>query len=597
MGENLVYAVRGSRGLILRRGLGLDSTIIFDDCQTPKENPCSTFQFSNNGHIFAYCDERRTRAFEIASGKEILNVDLKRIKYIIFSPRDTHMITFEPYAIYGQKRLYYMLKISADQLPEPNMHVYNVADGRRVTAVVASKEKTWMPQFTDDESIAVRLVGSELLIHKGCQFEQYDRKLVVSNIQTFAVSPGEAPHYVACYTPAFGSSPGRVQVCDLNAPFTVVSAKHFFKTEKATLQWNSKGERGDRILSCFTTFVVPDIWCAVLVLSSTDVDATNQSYYGQQQIYLFNLITRESFMVHLQKAGPVHAAKWNPNGREFCVCYGFMPAVVCIVYQLISYRMIFHINIYFVQVSLFNLRGDETFHTNEGPRNDIFYNSFGNILLTCGFGNLGKGKMEFWDVDKKKQIVAIEVPNTILFEWAPDGQPFFTATTTPRLRIASGYRMWHYSGKLVDEVLYDSPYEELWEVKFRPMLSYNKFEVKELTNAELEAAGLLVRTKDASDPNHKQPVGVAKPLEAYVPPHLRRSQDPNSRSPVTNKPGTGIKMTETEKKIFVIKKKLRDVSLLKARLANGEELQTNQLEKIAKEPEFLAQLSALGGSV
>lgn len=27
-----------------------------------------------------------------------------------------------------------------------------------------------MPQFSDDESVAVRLVGSELLIHKGCQF-------------------------------------------------------------------------------------------------------------------------------------------------------------------------------------------------------------------------------------------------------------------------------------------------------------------------------------------------------------------------------------------------------------------------------------------
>lgn len=56
-------------------------------------------------------------------------------------------------------------------------------------------------------------------------------------------------------------------------------------------------------------------------------------------------------------------------------------------------------------------------------------------------------------------------------------------------------------------------------------------------------------------------------------------------------------MTETEKKLFVIRKKLRDVNTLKTRLANGEELQTSQLEKIAREPEYLAQLAELGGTL
>ncbi|VDK52945.1 unnamed protein product [Cylicostephanus goldi] len=199
------------------------------------------------------------------------------------------------------------------------------------------------------------------------------------------------------------STPGRVQVRSLDSPFAVVAAKNFFKSEKANLLWNCKGS-------------------AVLVLSSTEVDASNQSYYGEQHIYLLNLTTQESFQVNVRKKGPVHTAKWSPTGKEFCVCYGYMPAMV----------------------SLYNLRGDETFHVEEGPRNDAFYNNFGNILLTCGFGNLGKGKMEFWDVEKKKQIVAlsiqIEVPNTTIFEWAPDGQHFVTATTTPRLRIDNGYR-------------------------------------------------------------------------------------------------------------------------------------------------------------
>ncbi|KAJ1359663.1 hypothetical protein KIN20_018446 [Parelaphostrongylus tenuis] len=462
----------------------------------------------------------------------------------MFTPRDTHMIIYEPYVIYGRK-------VSSDQKPRPNLHVYSVADGRRISSVIASKVAMWKPQFSDDESVAIRLVGNELLVHKGCQFNHYDRKFIMPHTDVFALSPGHSPLHIACYTPVIGSSPGRVQVRTLDAPFALVTARNFFKSDRAVLQWNSRGS-------------------AVLVLCSTDVDTSNQSYYGEQHIYLLNVTSQDALKVELKKTGPIYAAKWNPNGKEFCVCHGFMPAMV----------------------SLFNLRGDQTFCTNEGPLNDVFYNAFGNILLTCGFGNLGKGKMEFWDVDKKKQILAIDVPNTTLFEWAPDGQHFFTATTTPRLRIDNCFRMWHYSGKLLNEVLYNSPIEELWEVKFRPMPSYNKFEVRELTKAELDSAGLLIKRKNSVDPDHKQPVGVAKAAAAYVPPHLRKASDPNARSP-TAQSGVAVKMSETEKKIFVIKRKLRDIGILKDRLASGEELQANQLEKIAKEPEFLAQLTAL----
>ncbi|ETN78155.1 hypothetical protein NECAME_10530 [Necator americanus] len=105
------------------------------------------------------------------------------------------------------------------------------------------------------------------------------------------------------------STPGRVQIRSLEAPFAVVAAKNFFKSEKATLLWNCKGN-------------------ALIVLSSSEIDTSNQSYYGEQHIYLLNLTTQDSFQVTVRKQGPIHAAKWNPSGREFCVCHGFMPAMV-----------------------------------------------------------------------------------------------------------------------------------------------------------------------------------------------------------------------------------------------------------------------------
>ena len=65
------------------------------------------------------------------------------------------------------------------------------------------------------------------------------------------------------------------------------------------------------------------------------------------------------------------------------------------------------INENLLQMTMYNTKGEPIFDTAEGPRNDLHYNAFGNILLVCGFGNLARGKMEFWDVEKKKEIVSV----------------------------------------------------------------------------------------------------------------------------------------------------------------------------------------------
>jgi uncharacterized protein with WD repeat len=39
----------------------------------------------------------------------------------------------------------------------------------------------------------------------------------------------------------------------------------------------------------------------------------------------------------------------------------------------------------------------------------------------------------------------------IQFQWAPDGQHFLTATTSPRLRVGNNYRFWSYMGKNLHE--------------------------------------------------------------------------------------------------------------------------------------------------
>ncbi|VDN45119.1 unnamed protein product [Gongylonema pulchrum] len=93
----------------------------------------------------------------------------------------------------------------------------------------------------------------------------------------------------------------------------------------------------------------------------------------------------------------------------------------------------------------------------------MYFNRFGNILILCGFGNISSGRMQFWDVEARREIVTIQAPNTTLLEWAPDGQHLMTATTAPRLRIDNCFRIWHYTGRLLFERRFDNP-SELWQV-------------------------------------------------------------------------------------------------------------------------------------
>ncbi len=106
---------------------------------------------------------------------------------------------------------------------------------------------------------------------------------------------------------------------------------------------------------------------------------------------------------------------WHPNGQQFCVVYGFMPA----------------------RATVYNVQAQPVYDMAEGARNECQYNAFGNLLLLCGFGNLA-GNMEFWSIDEQRLVCQMKVANTTQCVWAPDGQHVVTATTAPRLRIDNG---------------------------------------------------------------------------------------------------------------------------------------------------------------
>ena len=144
----------------------------------------------------------------------------------------------------------------------------------------------------------------------------------------------------------------------------------------------------------------------------------------------------------IDKEGPIHDVTWSPSSKEFGVVYGYMPS----------------------KTTLFNARAVATHSFALKPRNTILFSPHGRFVLVAGFGNLA-GQMDVYDLEKDRtKICTIEASNASVCEWSPDGKHILTATTSPRLRVDNGVRIWHVSGGL----MYNEDLQELYHVTWRP---------------------------------------------------------------------------------------------------------------------------------
>lgn len=205
---------------------------------------------------------------------------------------------------------------------------------------------------------------------------------------------------------------------------TPISQKTFFKGDKVQFKWNTQGT-------------------SLIVLAHTDVDKSNKSYYGETTMYLLSANGSFDARVSLDKEGPIHDVSWSPNGKEFAVIYGFMPA----------------------KTTLFNQRAVATHSFPMGPRNTIIFSPTGRFVLVAGFGNLA-GQIDVYDLEKDyRKVTTIESGNPSVCTWSPDSRYIMTATTSPRLRVDNGIKLWHVSGA----IMYNEDFIELYHATWRPV--------------------------------------------------------------------------------------------------------------------------------
>ncbi|CAL1274382.1 unnamed protein product [Larinioides sclopetarius] len=381
------------------------------------ENPsCRDMSFTSDGSLFTWCTNQRTCVAECKKFETICKIDDPSISQLHLSPKGTYLSTWAQY------------KAKENVQESCNLHIWNVKTGTIVKSFIQKRQIGWHPQWSDDEKLCARNVNNEVHFFEDAKFDTIAKKIFIQKIAYFSLAPGSAPYHVACFVPGTKGQPSFVRLFkypNFEGSSSIIAQKSFFKAERTDFYWNKTGK------DC-------------IFLTSVDVDKSGMSYYGELNLY-YASVKGETAKIKLGKDGPVYSVQWSPNSLEFCVVYGFMPA----------------------KATIFNLKCEPVLDFDEAPRNEVSYSPVGDRLALSGFGNL-QGNIEVWDLKLKKQIIKFKAQDSTLIQWSYDGEYILTATTSPRLRIGNGYRVWHYTGSLLVEVFLES-HEELYDIKWKPV--------------------------------------------------------------------------------------------------------------------------------
>ncbi|KAJ6781348.1 hypothetical protein PWT90_02759 [Aphanocladium album] len=441
--------------------------------------------YSPCGRYFGWASPEAVNVIDASTGAGILTLPILNVYELGFSPQGTFLITWERPAKDDNGDATKNLKVW--RTVEDGVAA---ADKQPIGRFVQKQQGSWNLQYTADEKYCARLVTNEVQFYETHDLITVWNKLRVEGAANFSLAPGSKNHAVAVFVPERKGQPASVRVFNVpqfNAP---ISQKTFFKGDKVQLKWNKRGS-------------------SILVLAQTDVDRSGKSYYGETTLYL--LSTNGSFdaRVSLDKEGPIHDVSWSPNSREFGVVYGYMPA----------------------KATIFNDRAVATHSFPLSPRNTITFSPTGRFVLVAGFGNLA-GQIDVYDLEKDhRKVCTIESGNPSVCEWSPDSRYIMTATTSPRLRVDNGVKLWHVAGSL----MYNEDMVELYNVVWRPQAPEAAAPGDPLTTVPSPHASAATYLGTVKTPS--KPAGAYRPPGARglaTPLHFKREDEGGAAHVVSN---------------------------------------------------------------
>lgn len=563
------YFSRAAKSLVIRRGVGeYDET----EFEKPTES-CRIAVYSPDGSRFAFATASDTTVLDPVSGSVLAKIPVAAAD-LYFSPKGTYLVTWvRPKKDAESGNWINNLLVWAVASPDAPV-------GEYVQKSQGSFRGGWSVQWTGDEQYGIRQTAPGVLVAHDAAFKTPAGKLnVPDGIAEFLVSPGRNPA-VAVFSTGGKGKPANVRIYKVPALSQIIASRTLLRAESVQLMWNKLGT-------------------ACLVNATTDVDQSGKTYYGDSTLYLLTVNSGADQRIALDKEGPVHDVAWSPTSDEFAVVYGYMPS----------------------KTTFFDSRGNNVHSLPLASRNTLKFSPQGRFVVVAGFGNL-QGQVDIYDRGNKyNKITSLDAPNTSYYDWSPCGRYLLTATTSPRLRVDNGVKIWHYTGKF----MYAHDDEELFSVGWRPEeLALNLTEPVPAPHESVAS---------------RKPVAAAKPKSAYRPPHARGGAEVAgtslyqrtmavdqpaqelSKAAAKNKkkreakranetggagksptPSAGSQQSAAvvanpeDKTVRSLLKKLRAIRDLKERQAGGEKLELTQVQKIATEQDVLTKLAVLGWS-
>lgn len=457
---------------------------------SPKaQGECRCALYSGNGQVFAYTQPSEVVILDTSSQAQLYHrIEIPDVFDLSFSPKGTYLCLWcKPVLLNKENGTW-----------NKNLKIFNIKSKAIIAEWSAKHQNGWKPQFTSEETLLSRGVNnreiqffevvadSDSEINMNQPSFKYKLEDAKGTFQNFQISPGKNPS-VAVFVPEKSGKPASVVIYNIPNFNQPVCFKNFFKAERCSLKWNSLGT-------------------ALLALASTDHDTSNKSYYGETNLYLLGIAGSYNSRIDLTKEGPIHDITWSPTAREFAVSYGYMPS----------------------ETTFFDARGNAIHSLPTASRNTILYSPHAKFVLVAGFGNL-QGTVDVYDRQNKfSKVVSFEASNTSVCEWSPCGRYILTATTSPRLRVDNGLKVWHASGKLI----YLKEFPELFSIGWKPQELSHFPPLKTLEPApEAHESAKEYTAKREAVAN----AAAKKPAGAYRPPHARGSAALSSASSLYQK--------------------------------------------------------------
>ncbi|CAK0875066.1 unnamed protein product [Prorocentrum cordatum] len=331
---------------------------------------------------------------------------------LYFSPQNSFLVSYEKWD---------------PQYPD-NVHVWDLREeqaGKRLHSCslkhyTSGALPMQVVKWTSDEALCLLYVpGQGVLMRKGDLSDDGENVKTIpeENISNFELCPGSTGEncYIAFSVPEKDSIVAKAtlwSIGDVKKP--ILSLPTTSKVKDLTLKWNAEGN-------------------ALLILASSDVDETGNSYFGTTHLW-FAKVDGKSKPLKICGAeeGLVQDLSWNPAKNEFATIVGSFPATVAL-YD--------------------GKTGKLTSTLGTTKRNTLRWNSFGRFLAVGGFGTL-PGDLDFFDRSCEETVSSLRAALTVNCEFAPDGRQFLTSTVAPRMNEGNQITIFRYTGETLIRIDY-----------------------------------------------------------------------------------------------------------------------------------------------